>query len=60
MVRIYVSTKVIHGGSVELASLSKKEERKNIIVQFRKQTITFEGIYMHTGRESHVDSDGDS
>ena len=60
MKRIYVSAKAIHWGNVELASLNKKGENPIFaIIWFRMWTISFEGIYMDTGGESHIDSDGE-
>ena len=61
MEQFYISTKAICRGSVQLTSLKKKERgEKSIfsIVWFRMKTIILDGIYMHTGRESHVDFDG--
>ena len=57
MERIYVSTKAIRQGSVELASLNKKEERRKEKIQFLPSSGFGCRRYMHTGRE---DSDGES
>ena len=62
MERMYVSTKAICWGSVELASLNKKEKKKensistNLLVQ--DVDDHFEGNFTHNGRESQVDSCG--
>ena len=63
---IYASTKAIHRRSVELYSHTDEERKKKVE---RKKKIQFyhhlvqdvdEGIYMHTGRDSYVHSDGES
>ena len=57
---IYVSTKAIHQGSVELALLMKKGEISIFIYHRLIQYIICKGIYTYTGRESHVDSESEA
>ena len=57
----FVSTKAIRWESVELASLMKKQERKKKEYNFYHHLVqdVDDHFVKHSGKESHIDSNGE-